>query len=338
MTFKQEIQKVDIDTYFSDVDDHVKVIDQPVPIPPGSSALPSLKQLLITPARAGESVLKPYRNERSMLTRDRNFSSFELETAYGAVCKLRDRLQTPAPSKAEPSPPLEVKIPNPSAANWIAPALGVSVFLGAAAVAVDTAWPSVTACWAEQCYGTWQGQLGEMVQSLPERVNASPLTPKRLPTPSADQQHFSEGLKYAKAAAELTQQAQTSQEWQQVVHLWQLAIKTIAYVPSTSPLQAKVQTKKALYLNNLDYARRELAMAPFRAGVRAAEAASKLAIEADTAADWQAAATMWQTALAEMQAVSSSNQHYAIAQAKLVEYSTKFAYAQKRYLESVAHP
>ncbi|PSR17298.1 hypothetical protein C8255_13395 [filamentous cyanobacterium CCP3] len=151
-----------------------------------------------------------------------------------------------------------------------------------------------------------------------------------------DQQHFSTVIKYAQAASNLTQQAQTSDDWQQVIHLWQLALNSIDHVSSKSPLYAEVQVKKVVYRDNLAYSRQELDMAPFRGGVKAAEEASRLAIEASTEEDWQTVADKWQAALTKMQAVSSNNQHYSTAQSKLIEYSTKFAYAQKRYLDSQA--
>ena len=335
MNLKQDIQRVDIETYFSDVDDHVKAVDQAIILPPAASVSTPLKQLLITTPPTIDSVLKPYQKERSALSNHRSFSPFELKAAHSAVCELRDKLQVNLPQKLEPLPTVNVQVSNQPKPNRLMPAAGILVILMATVVTSKASWPYVNACLAQQCYSSAQGQLIKLVSTLRQAVAESPINEKDNISPS-DQQHFSTGLRYAQAASDLTQQAQTSTDWQQVIHLWQLALNSIEAISPESTLYSQVQAKAVVYRNNLAYSRQELDMAPFRGAVKAAEEASRLAISASTAEDWQTVADRWQTALTGMQAVSSSHQHYAIAQTKLIEYSTKFAYAQRRYLESQA--
>ncbi|PSN16792.1 hypothetical protein C7293_00810 [filamentous cyanobacterium CCT1] len=336
MNLRQDIQRVDIETYFSDVDDHVKDSDQAVIIPPANLVSTSVKQQLITTPATSGSVLKPYQNERSLLFKHRDFSVFELEAAHGAVRELRDKLQENTSPKVKPLPLPKVEISEPPKPNWIRPAAGLLVILMATAITSKASWPYISACLAQQCYYSTQERFIEIAKSLSQVASDRLSNNSQADDSALDQQHFSTGLRYAQAASDLTQQAQTSTDWQQVVQLWQLALNSIGHISSESTLYSEAQAKEVIYRTNLAYSRRELDMAPFRGGVKAAEEASRLAIEANSKEDWQTVADKWQAALTKMQAVSSNNQHYSIAQAKLVEYSTKFAYAQKRYLDSQA--
>ena len=338
MRQKKDIQKVDIETYFSDVDDHVTSIQKPTShYTQNDQNLSSLKKLLIAPPSTNNSVLRPYQNERSMLAEDRNFSVFELEMAYGAVCKLKDKLQTDSLEEVTPPPAPEtegIQVIDKPKPTWFLKVLKISVALTTIAILANISWPYATKCLTTKCYQSLEKQVSETVYSLGKRVSDGPSEIIEEMADSPDKGYFSESLRYAYTASQVTQHAQTSEDWQQVIHLWQLALKNLEYIPVNSTLYPGTQTKEVQYQNNLAYARRELEMAPFRAGVRAAEEASQLAIKADSEEEWQSVANKWQAALTMMQSVSSGNEHYQVAQNKLVEYSTKFAYTQKRYLDS----
>jgi hypothetical protein len=347
MSTKQDVQKVDIDTYFSELDDHARIAAPKINGPQIKDYAQnlrkpsSLRQRLITACCTEDPVLQPYRNQRSMLSQERDFNAFELETAYGAVCKLKALLHND-PSPAASSVGISVT-PNTatndcSQASYLKQMLGISAALTATAVVIYASHPYVVTCLSEQCYKHLPDKLLEAITPLSETVSMSNLEKLKKAEAAADDRKFSESLKYAYAAAEMTQLAQTSEDWNQVVNLWQLALNNLESISSTGPLHSQSQAKKALYHSNLAYSRQELEMAPFRQGVKAAEEASKLAAEAGTEKDWQLVADRWQAALNGMQAVPSSSRHYSTAQAKLVEYSTKFAYTQKRYLDSQARP
>jgi hypothetical protein len=348
MRSNPDTQKVDIDTYFSDVDDHVKPVSpQDAPRPNPAQLSPQwLKQLIISPPNSEDQVLKPYRNQRAMLSEEREFSPLELEVAHGAVCRLRDGLRAqalgadiipaslslvPTSSKTVPQSP-----PTPKS-RWVRRSLYTTATLTIAAMATHFAWPYVTTCQVETCYSTWFHPLGQAAQTVKQQIESSHSGRSSANAHNLDQHHFSEGLNYAYAASKLTQNAYASEEWLQIVHLWQLALNQLQLIPPTSDLYAQAQAREETYRQNLAYASQELETAPFRAGVRAAEEASHLAIAASTREEWQTVAEKWKTALMMMQAVPENSQQYPIAESKLVEYSTKFAYTQKRYLDSQSH-
>ena len=345
MSTKQDVQKVDIDTYFSELDDHAKVENPRVNSPQLQNYAQnlrkpsSLRQRLIIAGCVDDPVLQPYRNQRSMLSYERDFSAFELDTAYSAVCKLKSLLHDNTSPAASSLNALATPNPEPiesSKVNYLKQSLGISAALAATAIVIYASQPYVATCLSKQCHKSLHDKLLEAIGPYTETIKISNLEKLKKAETASDNKAFSESLKYAYAAAEMTQLAQTSEDWHQVVNLWQLALNNLESISPTSPLHSQVQAKKTLYHSNFAYSRRELEMAPFRQGVKAAEEASKLATKASTKKDWQLVADRWQAALSGMQAVPKSSRHYSTAQHKLVEYSTKFAYTQKRYLDSQA--
>lgn len=340
MSNRKKIEKVDIDIYFSDLDDYTKSLSKSDSQAPSPMLYSAVVEEQRTSSRYKGFSLQPYINQRSMLVQQREFSQFELESAYNAVRKLRDQLQNEHNSSLEQEQWVGVSEMIEISDGSTPRKIRHRAFLGMIALAFTTIAIAVTTkenarlvdwCDREELCSRITTELTTAVQPLiaitksnaiaemlGERVNNS----------------FFTGLEYAYSAAEITQSAQTEEEWQQVIQHWELALKNLSYIASDSDLYREAQDKSALYRRNLAYAQQELAMVPFRNSVKAAEHASKLVQNAKTEEEWQLAVGEWQKALTNMQAVSHRNGRYDVAQDKLVEYSTKFAYAQKRYLDS----
>jgi hypothetical protein len=67
----------------------------------------------------------------------------------------------------------------------------------------------------------------------------------------------------------------------------------------------------------------------FRQAVNAAQTAANQAQSANSAAEWQAVADSWASAIALMQQVPESDPNYAVAQQKAVDYQPNLTYAQQ---------
>jgi hypothetical protein len=70
---------------------------------------------------------------------------------------------------------------------------------------------------------------------------------------------FRDAVNAAMRAAQLTQTAKTSQDWQAIVQSWELAIAKMKAVPANDSNAAVAQRKAIEYTKNLDYARQALA-------------------------------------------------------------------------------
>jgi ribosomal protein S27E len=90
-------------------------------------------------------------------------------------------------------------------------------------------------------------------QALPSAQSAA------APVPAAATDPFQAGLNYAMQAAELTQIAQSQQDWQQVSSLWIQAIERMKAVPPGDPNYNAAQERVQQYQNNLNYARQQAA-------------------------------------------------------------------------------
>jgi|GEM_PF-293210 hypothetical protein len=133
-------------------------------------------------------------------------------------------------------------------------------------------------------------------------------------------------------AATLAQMAQTPEQWSQVVQHWQAALSALSEVPQGHPQYTLAQQKQGEYERNLRYAEQQQAAAQdsFRLAVEAATAAASQGQSATTEQDWLTIASLWQTALEEMQAVPSNHPRYAIAQQRIPIYQANGEYAQYR--------
>lgn len=335
MRLNSDAQKVDIDTYFSDLDDHARRDHSSRrPRVPETSTVLALKQFLIAPPSASAPVLQPYTHDQSMRIGHRSFSADELEAAHSAVCNLRDQIYSPSPLPESDLPSQPLTTLAPPRRRLFLSGLGIATALTATAIAIDLS-PNGSNCLATQCYAPLVSQISDWwlkAQAATQAVISFPLP--SLDQASVDQRHLDEGMRYGYAAARLTQQASTTKDWQEVIHLWQLALHSLDQVAPDSTFSRSAQTKTVEYRRNLAYSRSERTQSAFRHAVNAAEEASYLASKATTKADWQQVAQRWQSALTLMQAVPRTSDHFSVAQTKLAEYSTKFAYTQRRYLDS----
>jgi hypothetical protein len=136
----------------------------------------------------------------------------------------------------------------------------------------------------------------------------------------------------AVTAATLAQIAQTPDQWSQVVEHWQTALSALADVPEGHPQYALAQDKQVEYQRNLTYSkqRQTAVQDSFRLAVQAATAAANQGQSATTEQDWLTIAALWQTAVEQMQAVSSNHPRYGIAQQRIPIYQSNLEYAQYR--------
>lgn len=99
-----------------------------------------------------------------------------------------------------------------------------------------------------------------VVESVPagEPQAASPASPAASPAaeapPVSSATPFRDAVNKATSAAQLTQTAQTAEEWQTVANDWQAAIALMQAVPEGDPNYAVAQQKAAEYQKNLEYA------------------------------------------------------------------------------------
>jgi hypothetical protein len=108
-----------------------------------------------------------------------------------------------------------------------------------------------------------------LFEPQPSHHTPAPLTGTPLPsstprsttpsvTPPTDTA-FRDAINAAGQAANLTQTAQTRQDWEQIANLWVQAIERMKAVPVSDPNYAIAQQKVQEYQRNLNYARQELA-------------------------------------------------------------------------------
>lgn len=98
----------------------------------------------------------------------------------------------------------------------------------------------------------------------PQPLTASPLLPPPPPPPLLSpppppQEAFHDAVNDAMLAASLTQNAQTQEQWQQIVSQWYRAIALMQAVPPSHSLYPTAQQKAIEYQNNLHYALQRVA-------------------------------------------------------------------------------
>jgi hypothetical protein len=128
---------------------------------------------------------------------------------------------------------------------------------------------------AMSCFGTAKRQLVGLVSDRPHPVKASstassranPKTQAIAPASTpVTPDPFREAVNQAMQAAELTQTAHSSTDWETVVNTWLEAIRLMNITPSTNPRYRTAALKVEEYANNLAYAQRRM-----REAVKAAE-------------------------------------------------------------------
>lgn len=143
---------------------------------------------------------------------------------------------------------------------------------------------------------------------------------------------FRVAVNNAMAAAELTQTAETPQEWKTVAQHWQDAIALMKVVPPHSAEHPLAQKKVVEYQGNLEYAQKEAEKADqtFQAGLKRATTAVMFTRTAQSLQDWQKAIHHWQEAISLMEGVQKGHAHYIQAQQKVMEYQAYLQFAQKK--------
>ncbi|MDY6785842.1 MAG: YncE family protein [Cyanobacteriota bacterium] len=149
--------------------------------------------------------------------------------------------------------------------------------------------------------------------------------PSPSPSPQAQESpqnfapdYFYDGLNRALAAAQATQTAKTSEEWDTVAQKWQQAVAAMESVPSDNRDYRLAQRRIREYQSNIEYAQKMPNY--FGKGVRYAMEAVELGQTAKTQGQWQEAAQTWQRAIASMESVAPNRPQFAIAQQKVTEY------------------
>lgn len=314
-------QTVDIDEYFEGFEDTAEPLGIP-PSWPTTHALTALsfKAILMDKPTDDRPVLVPYQRQGSTLRAAKSFSAFELASAQQAVISIKQQLMAEPKHTAQPTLAQALRWATPT---HLSRAGVVSVvILGTTLVAMATYPGSGRNGLPVQALGS--ASLGVM-GSLP-----TPTSPETAPT--ADQVAFQRAIEQGQTAAELTQSATTEADWQAVISLWQQAINELQPILPDSPLFSQAQARYQSYQTNVAYAQAKLEVTPLQSAVDAAETASQLAANAITQDDWAEVAIKWREALSSMEAIPTSSPHYEVAQAKMAEYATKFAYSQNRYL------
>jgi len=104
------------------------------------------------------------------------------------------------------------------------------------------------------CQPYWQ----EANQHPPTDPSPSPSPHASAPaSPSPSPEPFSTAVTQATKAAQQTQTAKSSEQWQTVAGLWQQAIASMQSVPTTDPHHATAQQKIGDYQKNLQYAQKQ---------------------------------------------------------------------------------
>lgn len=339
MNLSSKVRRVDIDQYFDDLEDPASAAstEPSQGSATASTRLPSkersLKDRLLGHGDGGwprsSSPIIPL----AIATDGSSQRQFELETAHRAVLAMQAQLRAELSSGLD-QPIVTVQSPLMKRQRWRSTpwVVGTLTTLGAVAMVGGQTTNELPTC---SQYRYCQVVQHTLLAVWPFRDGRRIAAPSLSATPAsqtADEAAFAKSARSAYTAAEMTQTARTSEDWQLVISFWQDAITTLNTIPSSSAAFSSAQPKIREYQANAAYAESELAMAPFRLAVATAEVASELAQSARTHDDWSVIAAKWDEALTLMGQVSDQHERYDVAQQKLAEYATKFAYAQQRYL------
>ncbi|MEC4804987.1 MAG: peptidylprolyl isomerase [Jaaginema sp. PMC 1079.18] len=149
-------------------------------------------------------------------------------------------------------------------------------------------------------------------------------------TNSAPTSTFQAAVNSAMSAANLTQDAKSNQDWQEVVEHWQSAIASLEDVSPESDNYSTAQDKIPEYEGYLEYAEMmaNRAVDPFHEAVNNAMRAAELTQDAESTSDWETVAEYWQSAVESMQAVPEDHPRANEAPDKAIEYQNNLDYAQ----------
>ncbi|MFP4299956.1 MAG: peptidylprolyl isomerase [Spirulinaceae cyanobacterium] len=250
-------------------------------------------------------------------TRDEIPATLPEETLEGELDP--PQLETPEPPAIAPQPETQpLALPTRShsspwqkAAGWIAVAL-IPFGLGML---------------------TLEGMNRYQARQTPENTDAIAASSSQATVASNEPTSvFAEAVNNAMTAANLTQSAQSNQDWQEVVNHWQSAIAFMEEVTPQSDNYEVAQTKIPEYEGYLAYAEQmaNRSVDPFHEAVNNAMRAAKLTQTAASTAEWETVASYWQNAIESMEAVKSDHPKADIAQEKAIEYQGNLEYAQAK--------
>lgn len=140
---------------------------------------------------------------------------------------------------------------------------------------------------------------------------------------------FYDAVNHATKAANLTQTAKTSGEWQKVSQSWINAISLLNSLPENHPQYSLANEKIQEYERNLNYSRKnsENQQNDFRIAVNHATNAANLTQTASSSKEWETVIENWQNAIALMKTVKPDSPNYFVAQQKTIEYQRNVNYA-----------
>jgi predicted aspartyl protease len=93
--------------------------------------------------------------------------------------------------------------------------------------------------------------------SVPAAV-ASPRAAAPAPKPAAQPDNYQRAIARASSAVNISQSAQSQDDWRLVASRWQQAIQLMSSVPGSSPNHTQAQTKLRDYRRNLTYAQQQV--------------------------------------------------------------------------------
>lgn len=161
--------------------------------------------------------------------------------------------------------------------------------------------------------------------------------------------YFRNAVNHGMEAANLSQNAKNTQEWEKVAQKWNLALTQMKNVPVTDPNYDTAQKKVVEYQLNLETIlaqnpqiklaqqtpnpeqphNKNIPITPeFREGVNEAMKAAILTQKAKNKQQWQEVSQHWQNAIEQMKKVPANDPKYTTAQAKVTQYQTNLNYAQ----------
>lgn len=107
--------------------------------------------------------------------------------------------------------------------------------------------------------GSPSARKQDTAPAMPVAVNPSPIPAAIAPAPANRRDPYKLALDKAASAGNISQSAQSQDDWNLVASRWQQAIQLLNSVPASSPYRALVKPKLAEYQRNLAYARKQAA-------------------------------------------------------------------------------
>ena len=148
----------------------------------------------------------------------------------------------------------------------------------------------------------------------------------------SEQDFFPLAINNATEAANLTQSAQSSSEWEIVAKKWEEAIALMKVVSPEDTHYDLAKQKVVEYHRNLQYAKTnvEKLVDRFRLAINEANQATKLTQTAQSSTEWKEIGKHWQEAIALLKTIKSDHPNYDLAKEKVVEYHSNLSYVKAK--------